>query len=130
MKTPSYIKRLLARCEWAVETGRLPKGCDPGYTLLLHKRSVYSHADTLRKEAESLVSWCRRRMALHARYISREEADKVSSMHECPGATRIGDQSAVIVIWDPVLQMVEKHVTSREGKGNAGLTAHQGNEAS
>ncbi len=130
MKTPSYIKRLLARCEWAVETGRLPKGCDPGYTLLLHKRSVYSHADTLRKEAGLLVAWCRRRMAIHARYISQEEADKVAFIHESPKQTSIGDQSAVIVIWDPVLQMVEKHVTSREGKGNAGLTAHQGNEAS
>lgn len=114
MKTPGYIKRLFARCEWAVETGRLPKGCDPGYTLLLHKRTIYSHTETLRKEAGLLVAWCRRRMALHARYISQEEADKVAFIHEYPQQTRIGDQTAVITIWDPVMQKIQKHIPTRE----------------
>ena len=67
MKTPLYIQNLLSRCEWAVEAGRLPKGCDPGYTLLLHKRSAYALAKTLAKEADALKGWAEREMLQNAR---------------------------------------------------------------
>ena len=116
MKTPLYIQNLLSRCEWAVEAGRLPKGCDPGYTLLLHKRSAYALAKTLAKEADALKGWAEREMLKLCPYYDND-ADPIAVVNHCPGETRYRDQWAVITIWDPLMKHIEKFIPEKDRPG-------------
>lgn len=108
MTIPKYIQDLLSRCEWAVEARpcRLPKGCDPGYTILLHKRTFFSRARSLEREARSLKDWCDRQM-------TKRDPDydpgkhSIAVIHHCPSLTHYNDQWAVITIYDPIMQQIE-----------------------
>lgn len=106
MEIPKYIQTLLERSEWAVTAGRLPKGCDPGYTILLHKRTPYSLAATLKKDADALKKWCDRRMLSTCPGYDLERMPK-TVVHSVPKATHHHDQWAVVIIYDPVMKHLE-----------------------
>lgn len=108
MNVPKYIRDLLARSEWAIEAHpcRLPKGCDPGYTIILHKRTAYSLAHTLEKETRTLKNWCDRQMKTRDQEYD-PTTHSIATIHHCPTTTHYNDQWAVITIYDPIMKNIE-----------------------
>lgn len=109
MDIPKYIQALLGRSEWAVTAGRLPKDCDPGYTILLHKRTPYSLAGTLAEEARSLKKWCDRQTLSICPDYDLERMPK-TVIRSCPQVTHYCDQWAVVIIYDPLMKNLENMV--------------------
>jgi hypothetical protein len=109
MTVPKYVQELLSRSEWAVKTHWFPKECDPGYTILLHKRTAFALAHSLEREARSLKGWCDRQMKrLDPNYDP--EKHSVATIHSCPKTTHHHDQWAVVTIYDPVMKHLEPYI--------------------
>ena len=110
---PKYIRDILARSEWAVEAGRLPEGGDPGYTILIHKRTAYARAKTLDGETRLLRSWAERLMRrLFPGYDPAAQPKTV--IHQCPTETHYWDQWATVTIWDPVMKYIEEYIPTKK----------------
>lgn len=98
MKIPKYIQELMGRSSYEFITFRNHENFSTGYTIKIAKYSAYEQIDTLRKEVERLCNWANRVAAdtAHILYI--------------PTATRHRDQYAVVTIFDPVMQKIERYI--------------------
>ena len=56
---PQYVKDILSRSQFAVDSGRFMDDDDPGYTILVHKRTARTMVYTLQAECERLEKWAR-----------------------------------------------------------------------
>lgn len=114
MKIPKFVKEFLEwRAEWAIYSGIFRNGWDPTCTLFLHKRSYYCTVDTLKKDAERFCAWCNRQIPALKDYPR-------AVILMCPAHTHHCDQYAVIRVYDPVLQQIEKFIPEKYRYGTRG----------
>ena len=103
-KIPDYVKYFLERSAKEVHfRGRLKEyATEIGYCLIVEKGSYYTYASTFTKECERVVKWANR--------IIPESAFIIST----PTVTRHRAQFAWLVIYDPIMQWIEKYINTRE----------------
>lgn len=111
-RIPTYVKRMLKRSSFAIETDLFKKGYDPGYTIIIPKHSIYAQADTLCSEVERLEAW-----AMRVKYglfptIGDMKFPPVV-VRSLPVETHYCKQYAVVDIYDPVMLRVE-HLIPRK----------------
>ena len=70
----------------------------PGYTISIQKGTEYQRIDTLRAEVERLCAWSNRIVPDTAFLLS------------IPADTHYTKQSAVVTIFDPVMQKIERYI--------------------
>jgi hypothetical protein len=103
---PTYVKRMLKRASFAIETSHFQKGWDPSYTIIIPKHSIYAQADTLKAEVERLQAWCIRAKYGSFPTLGDLKFPGVEVLH-VPSETHYCKQYAVVTIYDPVMQRVE-----------------------
>ena len=97
MKIPKYVMDILSRSEFY-----LAPTADPGYTIMVRKRTAYTTVDTFVKELERLVQWAKRNGAT------------LSGINKVPPKTRHDWQYATVTIYDPVMVRIEEYI--KEGR--------------
>ena len=99
MNVPKYIQNLMNRARYDYDTE------DPeyavGYTIKIDKRTCYVKAETHQAEIEKLAEWVKR------------QGGKIV-VHYVPFSTRIGWQPAIVTIYDPVMQHLEKYIPHKK----------------
>lgn len=103
---PTYVKRMLKRASFAIETSKFEKGWDPSYTIIIPKHSIYAQADTLKAEVERLKAWCIRAKYGSFPSVGDLKFPGVEVLH-VPSETHYCKQYAVVTIYDPIMQRVE-----------------------
>lgn len=98
MKIPKYVQEIMERSEYDFRHTSNPN-YSVGYTIRINKHSEYAKVDTLRKEAERIVAWANRVAGENTAYILYT-----------PEKTRYCKQAAVVTIFDPVMQKIEKYI--------------------
>lgn len=101
MKVPAYVKELMERSRYDFDFSRRWENCGAGYTVKIRKRSAYSQIDTLRKECERLIKWA-----------NKIGGDGTAYIIDMPAKTRHVNQAAVVTIFDPVMQHIEKYINA------------------
>ena len=102
MKVPKYVQELMARSQYEYVNAK-GEHYAAGYTLRIEKRSPYTQADTFRREIERLVRWANRTPA----------GPDTAYILYTPQDTRHCTQYALITIFDPVMQRVEKYIPQK-----------------
>lgn len=100
---PTYVRRMLKRSKFAIETNHFSKGDDPGYTILIPKHSIYAQTDTLKGELDKLVAWAKRMMPFGYNW---KDCPAVV-VRSCPEETHYCRQFARVDIFDPIMQRIE-----------------------
>ena len=95
MKIPKYVQEMVADARFD-RSFRNPSS-NPGYTIIIPKRTYMQRASTFRKDLERLVAWA-----------TREHAD--AEILECPANTRYVRQVALVTITDPVMKYLEPYM--------------------
>ena len=112
---PSYVKRMLERASFAIETSKFQDGYDPSYTIIIPKHSIYAQADTLKAEVEKLVAWATRKVYGILPPAGYKKCLPVV-VRSLPTDTHYCKQYAVIDIYDPIMVSIEhligKHAIS------------------
>lgn len=99
MKIPKYVQELMARSYYYFyDFGILDKCYAAGYTIAIEKATPYTRASTLKAEVERLKKWVERQPGGECCIIS------------CPRKTKYSDQAAIVTIFDPVMQYIEKYI--------------------
>ncbi len=109
---PTYVKRMLKRSSFAIETSCFQKGYDPSYTIIVPKHSIYAQADTLKAEIEKLVAWATRAVYGILPPAGYEKCPPVV-VRSLPVETHYCKQYAVLDIYDPVMLRIEHLIGSR-----------------
>lgn len=111
-RIPTYVKRMLKRSSFAIETSQFQNGYDPGYTIVIPKHSIYAQADTLKAEVERLEAWA---MRVKYGFFPTIEDKKFPPVvvRYIPSETHHCRQYAVVDIYDPVMLRVE-HLIPRK----------------
>ena len=113
-RIPTYVKRMLKRANFAIETAQFKKGYDPGYTIIIPKHSIYAQADTLQAEVKRLADWAMRvKYGISPTYGDMQFPPVV--VREMPTETHYRRQYAVLDIYDPIMLRVE-HLIPRTNK--------------
>lgn len=107
---PKYVRRVLKRASFAVDTPFLQDGDDPGYTIIIQKHSIYAQVDTLKDEIEKLSGWARR--AMGDSYDWRHFPLVV--VRSCPDETHYCRQYARVDIFDPIMQKIEYLIPTKK----------------
>lgn len=105
---PNYIKDILSRSQFAVDSGRFMDDDDPGYTILVHKRTAKTMVYTLQAECERLEKWARRTWP----DLDWENLPAVL-IRRVPTRTHNYDQYARVDIYDPVMQRIEELIPQK-----------------
>jgi hypothetical protein len=105
---PQYVKDILSRSQFAVDSGRFMDDDDPGYTILVHKRTARTMVYTLQVECERLEKWARRTWP----DLDWENLPVVR-IRRVPTRTHNYDQYARVDIYDPVMQRIEGLIPGR-----------------
>lgn len=92
MNIPQYVKDMMERSRFVVG------GYDPGYTLMINKRTAYTTVRTLEKECERLVAWAIKNGAT------------LSKIERMPIKTHHYYQNAIVTIYDPVMKHLEEYI--------------------
>lgn len=96
MVIPKYIKAMMGRARFVRGLG------DPGYTVEIVKATPYTTAETFKMEVERLCAWVERQMP-------RDEFSiPTAVINNIPRKTHHCRQVAVVTIYDPVMQHLEK----------------------
>ena len=95
MNVPKFAQEMMSRAKFD-RSFQNPKS-DPGYTILIRKATPYTYATTLRVECERLVAWAKRNHTY-------------AEILECPKETHHCNQSALVMIYDPAMQALEKYM--------------------
>ena len=103
---PTYVKRMLKRASFAIETPHYVKGDDPSYTIIIPKHSIYAQVDTLKAEVAKLAAWAMRRVYGIRPSVSDMKFPPVV-ICSLPSETHYCRQYAKVVIYDPVMVRVE-----------------------
>lgn len=111
---PQYVKDILSRSQFAVDSGRFMDDDDPGYTIIIPKHSIYAQADTLQAEVKRLADWAMRvKYGVFPTYGDMQFPPVV--VREMPTETHYRRQYAVLDIYDPIMLRVE-HLIPRINK--------------
>lgn len=95
MKVPAYVQELMTRS--AFDTKYTHPLSEPGYTIRVKKRSPYAQVCTLKEECCRLVRWA---------VLNHADAKVL----ECPETTHYCQQSALVLITDPVMNGLERYI--------------------
>ena len=104
---PTYVKRMLKRASFAIETSCFKSNYDPSYTILIPKHSIYAQTDTLKKEIDKMIEWGKRMMY---DYEDRERNWALCPnivVISLPQETHYCRQYAAINLYDPLMKRVE-----------------------
>lgn len=96
MVIPNYVKDMMGRARFAKGFG------DPGYTVEIAKSTPYITAETFKREVERLCAWAERQIP------QGEFSIPTAVINNIPHKTRHCRQVAVVTIYDPVMQHLEK----------------------
>lgn len=104
---PQYIRDILTRAEWAIHSRHWREEYhDPTCTILIHKRTPYAHAESLRKECERFLRWCNR----------NTPGPLKAHMLACPDKTTHHDQWTAVQVYDPVLKLIEPLIQDKNNR--------------
>ena len=103
---PTYIKRMLKRASFAIETSKFQNGYDPSYTIIIPKHSISAQADTLKAEVEKLEAWATRKVYGILPPAGYQKCLPVV-VRSLPTETHYCKQYAVVDIYDPIMLCVE-----------------------
>ena len=105
---PQYVKDIMSRSEFAVDSGRFMDDDDPGYTILIHKRTQYTMVRSLKADCARLESWARRMFP----DLDWENLPVVI-VRRVPTRTHYYDQFARVDIYDPIMKRIEDLIPGR-----------------
>lgn len=111
-RIPTYVKRMLKRASFAIDTANFREGYDPSYTVIIPKHSIYAQADTLRAEVERLAGWAFRNVYGILPPAGSKDCPPVV-VRSVPTETHNCKQYAVLDIYDPVMLLVEHLIPRR-----------------
>lgn len=96
---PKYVQEIMERSRYEFDFYKNHEHYAAGYTIKIRKHSAYAHVATLKHEVERLIAWANR--------IAGAEIAHVLDM---PKVTHHCGQVAVVTIYDPVMQRIEKYI--------------------
>lgn len=99
MKIPNYVIDIMSRAEYNYEYLVSNKNYSVGYTLRIFKATPQTQVKTLTAEIDKLVNWANRNGGEGTAYILG-----------LPNKTHYYEQSAIVTIFDPVMQQIEKYI--------------------
>lgn len=99
MKIPKYVQELMGRSSYEYSRCTEHENYGAGYTIRVQKRTEYALVDSLEKEVERLVAWANRVAGI-----------EVAHVLYVPDKTHYHKQSAVVTIFDPVMQKIEQYI--------------------
>ncbi len=103
---PKYIQEVMSRARFVIGSG------DPGYTIKIQKYSEYQDTKTFEEEILRLKRWVERQMPKDDLGVPT-----IIVHTEFPMAFRHRQQYAVVTIYDPVMQKIEKYIgNTRPGR--------------
>lgn len=98
MIIPQYVQEIMCRSEFVLGCG------DPGYTIRIRKSSPYTTISTFKTEIGRLKKWVDRMMP-------EDELDVPTMVvHSVPSKTHYRNQYAVVTIYDPLMQQIERYI--------------------
>ena len=97
MKIPRYVQSIMERSKFALGEG------DPGYTIIIRKKTPYTCVDTFQCEIERLVAWANR-AAPHYEDVPN------AIINRTPNKTSHQFQYATVTIYDPIMLQIEKYI--------------------
>ena len=92
MKIPKYVIEIMQRSRFLLGY------YDPGYTIMINKRTAYTTVQTLDNECKRLVKWAKRNGAT------------LSEINKMPIKTHHYYQNAIVTITDPVMKQIEQYI--------------------
>lgn len=98
MVIPKYVQELMNRARFVLGSG------EAGYTIRIYKSTPYSKIPTLKEEVERLQRWVERMMP------DDELGVPTMVINSIPTKTHYCDQYAVVTIFDPIMQKIEKYI--------------------
>lgn len=101
MKIPKYIDEIMNRASYEYDLYKSHENYAAGYTLRICKKTPYTKVETLKAECVRLVKWANKNGGEGTAYILG-----------VPIKTHYCKQSAVVTIFDPVMQQLEKYIES------------------
>lgn len=99
---PKYVQEILSRSKYEFDRCTGHEWYAPGYTIRIEKATPYTYADTFRAEIERLVKWANR--------VTGVEGLEIAFILSVPAETHHRKQVAVVSIFDPVMQKIEKYI--------------------
>ena len=98
MIIPQYVQEIMGRSEFVLGY------CDPGYTIRIRKSTPYTTISTFKTEIGRLKKWVDRMMP-------EDELDVPTMVvHSVPSKTHYRNQYAVVTIYDPIMQQIERYI--------------------
>jgi len=97
MQIPKYVIDIMSRSEFC-----LIGDYDPGYTIMVRKRTAYTTVNTFVAELERLIKWAKKNGAT------------LSVINKVPTKTRHDWQYATVTIYDPVMLRIEDYIKKGE----------------
>lgn len=102
MNIPKYVQDILARSKYEFNRCTDHEWYAPGYTIRISKATAYTYADTFRAEVERLVKWANR--------VTGVDGLEIAFVLDVPTETHHRNQTAVVSIFDPVMQKIEQYI--------------------
>lgn len=96
---PKYVQEIMERSRYEFDFYKGHEHYAVGYTIKIRKHSAYAHVATLKHEVERLMAWANRVAGM-----------EISHVLDMPKVTHHYNQVAVVTIYDPVMQMIEKYI--------------------
>ena len=100
MKIPKKYKELIRTAEYEFDQCVNHEQYASGYTIKVFKPSERTLIPTFRRQIEELVSWANR------------QCDGTAFILRCPSRTFYCKQYAIVTVFDPVMQQLEKHMAA------------------
>ena len=88
----------MQRSHYYYDFNKTDDRCGAGYTIAIKKESHYTYAATLKAEVDRLKKW-----------VERQPGGECNIIH-VPEKTTLGMQVAIVTIFDPVMQHIEKFI--------------------
>lgn len=101
MKIPKYVIEMMHRSSYNYDNriyNSYPEKYSVGYTINIAKERPYQYVSTLKKEIERLKKW-----------VERQQGGEMQIL-EMPSNTHHCKQIAIVTIYDPVMQYIEKYI--------------------
>lgn len=102
VKIPEYVQDLMSRSKYEFYRCTDHEHYAPGYTIRISKASAYTYAETFRAEIERLVKWANR--------VTGVKGLEIAFILYVPSETHHRNQTAVVSIFDPVMQKLEQYI--------------------
>ena len=102
MTTPKYVQEILRRSRYEFDYCTKNENYSAGYTLRIRKATPCTQIDTLKAEVERLCAWA-----------NRQSVENTAVILYIPKETHYHDQAAVVTIFDPVMQKIERYIPKK-----------------